>query len=79
MFTPFLSNSAVNSNVSAVTLAYLNPPVSVIIPVTIQLPISASISISKMPPRSSLKGQRISRYRRKMKLRQLCHTMSLPI
>ena len=41
------SNSATNSNVSAVTPEYLNPPVSVIIPANIQVPISFVISILK--------------------------------
>ena len=47
MFTPFLRSSAANSNVSAVTPEYWNPPVSVIIPVIIHVPNSGVISIPK--------------------------------
>ena len=39
-FTPILNNQAVNSNVSFDVPWYLNPPVSVIIPATRELPIS---------------------------------------
>ena len=39
-FTPFFKSDAANSNVSAVTPEYLNPPVSVIIPVSKHVPIS---------------------------------------
>ena len=46
-FTPLFSSQATNSNVSAVTPEYLNPPVSVIIPANIQVPISFVISILK--------------------------------
>lgn len=38
-FTPLFNSSAVNSKVSAVTPEYLNPPVSVIIPVSKHVPI----------------------------------------
>ena len=42
-FTPLFNSSAVNSKVSAVTPEYLNPPVSVIIPVSKHVPISLLI------------------------------------
>ena len=46
-FTPMLKSHAVNSKVSFEVPAYLNPPVSVIIPVTKQLPISLVIVTPK--------------------------------
>ena len=44
-FTPLFNSHATNSNVSAVTTEYLNPPVSVIIPANILVPITFVISI----------------------------------
>ena len=44
-FTPLDNSSAANSNVSGFTFWYLNPPVSVIIPVSKHVPISCVISI----------------------------------
>ena len=46
-FTPFSHSSATNLKVSAVTVEYLNPPVSVIIPAKMQVPISLVTSIPK--------------------------------
>ena len=48
MFTPMLNSFAANSNVSDVTVSYLNPPVSVIIPAILHVPISLSISTPKL-------------------------------
>ena len=45
--TPFSHSSATNLKVSAVTVEYLNPPVSVIIPAKMQVPISLVTSIPK--------------------------------
>ena len=47
MLTPFLTNSAANSNVSEFVPSCLNPPVSVIIPVIMHVPSSFVIFILK--------------------------------